>query len=89
MVMHLNIFHSGGLWIIPLGLLLACLWTLYRANKASKSGSIVGGSYSDPIIRDGGGNLPIYKTAQFKFAVILFIAFIVTVIWIASDYKGV
>lgn len=87
--MTLSIFNSGGLWIIPLGLLLACIRTLYRANKASKSGSVVGGSYSDPIIRDGGGNLPIYKTAQFKFAVILFVAFVVTLIWIAGDYKGV
>lgn len=63
--------------VIPVGLWALAAWTYYRAYTASKSGSVVGGSYSDPIIRDGGGNMPIYKTAQFKFFVGLVVAAIV------------
>lgn len=85
----LNIFHSGGLWALPLLLLLAAVWSFARAVKASKSGSIVGGSTENPLIKDGGGNVPVYQTAQFKFAIIFLIAAVAVFIIISNDYKGV
>lgn len=78
-----NIFHSGGLWIIPFGLFAAAFYTLYRAYLASKSGSTEKNGTVEK------GNMPIYKVNQFKYFVILFVFAVVTLIMIGGDYKGV
>ena len=82
----LNIFNSGGLWIIPLICLIGGIIFLMQAYAASKSDSTtqVGGT-----VLDNTGNVPFYKTGQFVFAIILFLAAIGTYLWIASDYAGV
>jgi hypothetical protein len=64
---------AGGLWIIFWIPFLASLFFLYKAYLSSKSGTVVGGSYNDPVIRDVKTkdgkqvNTPIYQTAYFKF----------------------
>lgn len=54
--------HQKGAWIIPVVGILAAIGFLGYAYKQSKSGSVVGGSSSNPKVKDGGGNIPIYKT---------------------------
>ena len=88
----LNVFHSGGAWVIPVVLFLAAFYTLYKGYKASKSGSKKqifdkDGNYVRTEKSDI--NVPIYKTNQFKFFLILFAAAVVVLIAMASEYKGV
>lgn len=74
----LSVF-GGFLWVIPVGLLLAGLYSLSRAYRASKSGSKKQGGAD-------GGNLPIYKTgAPFWFGVVLVAAAVFAFISMLSD----
>lgn len=73
---------GGGLWIIPLGLLLASIWSAYRGYRSSKSNSttqVPGG------IINNTGNVPFYKTGGGAFSIILFLALIVVCILMYSD----
>ncbi len=89
-MIHLaNIFCSGGLWVLPLILLIPTILLLISGYKSSKSGSTVGTGIGQARRHDKDINVSIFKTWQFKFAVILFISAVGSLIWIASDYKGV
>lgn len=80
----LGIF-SGGLFLLDVVLLGGATVLFLYARKQQKSGSVIGGSSSDPIIRDGGGNLPLYKIVSFWFSMALLAAWVVTIIARASD----
>lgn len=67
----LNIFNSGGLWLIPFATLIMFIVQLYRTFSSGKTTE------------------PIYKTAQFKWAMCWLVATIILFIWLAVDYKGV
>lgn len=74
---------SGGLWLIPLGLLIAAVWSAYRGIKYSNSGSQQqtpggGQTYSDK-------NVPFHKTGAGLFSIILFVLFIGAVIWMINE----
>lgn len=87
----LNIFHSGGLWIIPFILYLASLWSFYRGYLSSKSNSTTQVDTGTPNahVEDNTGNVPFTKTPQFKYGVALFVIATIVLIWIALDYQGV
>ena len=84
----LNIFHSGGAWILPFLPLIGAIICFVKGYKASKSGSWVGGGDGKPL-QDGGGNVSFTSTWGFKWGVGLVVAAIAIFVWIASDYKGV
>jgi amino acid permease len=84
----MNIFHSGGLWLIPVLLLLASGWSFYRGYLSSRSNSTTSNPDTGEIT-DNTGNVPIYKTPQFIYGVVLFVISIIAFIWIGSDYRGV
>lgn len=83
-----NIFHTGGL---TLGLTLftilvvGILW--YQAFKASRSG----GAQQD--LKRGtqydNKNIPVYKQAKFLMGLGVIVLYIIAMIIVASDYKGV
>jgi len=75
----LTIF-SGGLWLIDLLCIGGAIVFLYFALKASKSGSVTGGSSSNPTRQYSKENVPWYKTGQGVFAIILIVAEIISVI---------
>lgn len=78
--------HSDGtsvwveLWVIPTGLILGALWSLYRAYKSHKSGStkIIQGK----VTNIEAGKIPIYKLPQFYYFVALTLAAIGVIIWV-------
>lgn len=74
---------GGGLWIIPLGLLLAAAWSFYRSYLSHNSNSTR--SDRDKGIIDNTGNVPYTQIGSFWFGVILVVAFIVAVIWMANE----
>lgn len=76
---------AEGLWIIPVGLLLASAWSFYRAYRASKSGSNPYDA-SGKLRRDiETGNVPIYKVNAFKFAVVFLVAAIAVLIMVNAN----
>lgn len=80
--MNLLSAFGGGLWLIPLGLLIGAVWSAYRGIKYSSSGSQQqtggGQTYSDK-------NVPFHKTGAGLFSIILFVLFIGAVIWMISE----
>lgn len=87
----LNIFHSGGLWVIPILLFLFALWSIYRGYKSSKSNSTtqVGSGTRGVRIDDNTGNVSIVHTPQFWIGVALIVFGVIAWIWIGADYKGI
>jgi len=85
--MLLNIFHTGGL---TLGLSIFFIplagWFFYQAWVAHNSG----GTIQTPtgIISDD-NKTPLYKIPQFWAAVFVTVCYVVALLFIASDYKGV
>lgn len=71
---------AGGLWIIPLGLLLAALYSFYRGYKQSKSGSLSGLA---AVSSDE--NVPFWKCGATVFGYILLAAAIGAYIWMKQD----
>ncbi len=69
---------SGGLFIIDILLIGGAVTFLYFALKASKSGSVTGRTVDNPL-QESDINVPWYKTGQGVFAIILFLAEIVSV----------
>lgn len=71
---------ADGLWLIPVLLFGAAIYSGYRAYKGSKSGSYVGRNSESSSI-----NVPFYKTTAFKFGVAFLVAAIVVVIWVSRE----
>lgn len=91
--MLLNIFHSGGLWVIPLMCLGGSLYCLYRAYRIHNSGQQLRDDTPGSPTRgqwiDVPGKYPYSKIGVAYFGVALLLAFIITLLVISSDYKGV
>jgi hypothetical protein len=84
--MHLLLsIFSGGLWVIDLLLLAGAAGFFRAAYKASKSGSVVGGSYTNPKREYSDENMPIYKINLFWFSVAFVVAEVVTIFLRAAD----
>ena len=83
----LNIFHTGGL---TLGLTIVWLalagWMGYQAFIAHKSGGT--DQEPDGIVYDD-EKTPYHKIPQFWGAVFVTAAYVVALLIVASDYKGV
>jgi hypothetical protein len=84
----LNIFHSGGLWAVLFLPLIGAIISFRNAYKASKSGSLVRDNEFSAW-KESATNIPIYKTAWFYFGCLCVIAFLLILVFMASDYKGV
>lgn len=79
---------QGGLWVLPWLTALASLFFLWKAWKASKSGSWYWGKDErgvDKMIQSK-ENVPIYKTGWFVFSVCFFFA-TVAIIWMVNSDK--
>lgn len=76
---------GGGLWIIPVGLFLAGQYSLYKAIKASKSGSkYYNNTTGKWDYRDE--NVPLHSVGgTFWFAVALTVAAIGSFFWMLAD----
>lgn len=84
----LNIFHTGGLTlglsIVALGLLLAFWIPAFKARKSEY------GRYNkDHKWVKLGDRTPLVKQNKFWFGVVVIILYIVAMLAVASDYKGV
>lgn len=82
----LSVF-GGGLFMIPVLLIIGILIFGYQTIKASRSNSTtqVGTGSANVKVEDNTGNIPFYKVPQFIFVVIFVVALIVTVIMMVSD----
>lgn len=89
--MLLNILHSGGLfWGLTAVFLILEVWFLYQAVKARKSGGITQGNISTgfkPILDDK--KTPWLKIHMVWFAIAVLVLYVVALLIVASDYKGV
>lgn len=87
----LNIFHSGGLWIIPFLLFAFATWSIYRGYKSSQSNSTTQTGTGTPGVRieDNTGNVSIFHTPQFWIGVALIVFGVIAWIWIGADYKDI
>lgn len=88
----LNIFNSGGLWLLPFIVLFAGIFCLYKAYQQSKSNSttqVNKGQGVPGTIHDNTGNVPIYKLGLFYWGVALVAVSIYMFFAIGSDYRGV
>ena len=74
---------GGGLWIIPVGLFLASLWSFYRGYQSSKSNSTTDRGAMG--VEDNTGNVPIWKTSGFLFGCILLACSICSFLWMQSE----
>lgn len=74
---------QGGLWLIPAVTFLAGCVFMYFGYRASKSGSIYYKKDAQGVNREFSSdeNTPIYKTGQFVFAVIFWLATVGIIIW--------
>lgn len=80
--MNLLSAFGGGLWIIPVGFLLAALYSAYRGYRSSKSNSTTqtpGGTI------DNTGNVSYLKTGGGLFSLIFLAAALVSFLLINSD----
>lgn len=84
--MILNIFHSGGLWLIPFALLLTSAWSFYRAYQSHNSNSTRNDTSG---FHDNQGNVPYTQIGSFWFGVVLALAAVVSFFMINADYTGV
>lgn len=84
----LNIFHSGGAIVIPILILIGIIVLVISGLRSSKSGSVTGGNYNNPRV-ESSENVPFVKTWQFKFVALLVVVFIIVLVVLGSDYKGV
>lgn len=78
---------ANKVWIIPFGLMLAGVWSIYRGYLSSKSNSTI--TYPDGRVEDNTGNVPLVKTPQFWIGLALLALGIISWIIQGSDYKGV
>lgn len=82
----LNIFHSGGAWLIPFALVLAALWSFYRAYRSHNSNSTTTNTGG---FQDNTGNVPYTQLPSFWAGVALVVIAIIVFFVIGSDYRGV
>ena len=73
---------GGGLWIIPLLLILASAWSAYRGYRSSKSNSTTQ-TRSGTI--DNTGNVSFLKTSGGVFSLIFLAAAIIVTILMIND----
>lgn len=78
--MNLLGVFGGGLWIIPVGLFLAAVWSFYRGYRSSKSNS-----WNTNTREDNLGNVPIWQTGGFVFGCILTAALIAVICLMVAD----
>lgn len=72
---------AEGLWIIPLLPAIGAVIWFIAAYRSSKSGSTI-----NPIKGGGeGGNVPIYKSPFFLYAVCCVIAVVVIIFWVNAE----
>ena len=83
----ISIFHTGGLTLaLTIFWLALSAWFGYQARKAHKSGwkkQVPGG------VESGNEKIPYYKIPQFWGIVFITVIYIVAMLFVASDYKGV
>jgi hypothetical protein len=74
---------GGGLWIIPLGLFLASVWSFYRAVKQWNSGSIWWGKDERGVAKQftSDEKVGFFSIGATIFGVIFLVAAIGAVIW--------
>lgn len=84
----LNILASGGLFWGITGVWAALTgWFMYQAVKAHNSGWRQTDKYGKEI--GGPEKIPYMKIPQTKFAIAVTILYVVALLVIASDYRGV
>ena len=80
----LSVF-GGGLWIIPVGILLAIIWSTYRGIRSSKSGSGYNDQSRGGKWVDTPGNVKFYNTFAGRVAIALFVIDIIIVLMMRGD----
>lgn len=73
---------GGGLFLIPLLILLAAAYSFYRGIKASKSGSTIQDKYGTA---SSDKNVSFFQTGGGIFSIILFAALILVIILMLKD----
>lgn len=85
--MYLLSALGGGLWIIPLGLLLASIWSFYRGYKQWKSGS--GGYQKDSrgvdVWVESDEKVNFWSIGATVFGIILLAAAIGSFVWMQLE----
>ncbi len=71
---------AGGLWIIPVGLFLAAIWSFYRGFKQYQSGS---GGYqgNPPKWVESDEKVPLFSIGAIWFGIIFLACAISSVLW--------
>lgn len=83
----LNILASGALfWALTALYLGLSAWFLYQTFKARGSGWRQDTMYTS---KEGKEKIPFLKIGAFKFFIAITVAYIVALLVIASDYRGV
>jgi hypothetical protein len=77
-------FLAGGLWIIPLLILEAAVFSFIRGYKQSKSGSLEEGETSGST-RESNINVPFWKCTATIYGYIFTVALIVALIVMYND----
>lgn len=77
--MLVSIF-AGGLWAIDVFCLVLAAWFFYQAWQKSKSGTVTGGSSSNPKMTYSNENMKITEIKVFWLGVAMVIAWIVTIV---------
>lgn len=78
---------QGGLWIIPCVLILASLYSFYRAYKQWKSGSAWWGQDEKGVAKrmESKEKVNFFSIGATRFGIIFLLAFIVVVIVVNAD----
>jgi hypothetical protein len=83
----LSIFHTGGL---TLGLSLVALFLLFQFwKKLPKATKQEYGRYTPSGWQKISSRTPFYRINSFWFGVVVIVLYIVALLIVASDYKGV
>lgn len=77
-------FLAGGLWVIPLLILGAAVYSFIRGYKQSKSGSLEEGETSGST-RESDINVPFWKCTATVYGYIFTVALIVALIVMYND----
>ena len=83
----LSIFNTGGVTLaLTIFWLALSAWFGYQAYKAHNSGW---DQQTSTGIKEGNEKIPYYKIPQFWGVVLVTAIYIVAMLFVASDYKGV
>lgn len=81
---------ANKVWIIPFGLILAGIWSIYRGYLSSKSNSTTQiGTGVGSRVEDNTGNVPLIKTPQFWIGVALIVIGIIVIFMQRADYRAI